>query len=561
VTKGSSVTDAFSTKWNATSLRTKMTTVSVLLLTIGLCVAGLGSISVLRTYLTGETDQKIGSLLSRLTPSMLELTYTSNGIGCSASPVPDYYIAVLDEDGAILCDNITYPAAQPDPGAMAALNVNSQEQAFTVPSSTGTGQWRLAVLPKTTSNNEYLTFVVAQNQAGTDILISRFAAIFLFFGLTVVILGGALTRLLVTSTFNPLREVEATAARFAAGDFSQRLGGATPNTEVGRLNRSLNAMLARIDLAFADRARTIDQMRRFVGDASHELRTPLVSVRGYAELYRMGALTTPDEVAQAMQRIEKEAIRMGELVTDLLELARIDEAKPLQLAEVDLIPLANDAALDTMAFAPGREVRVVVSEIEIPDETTDDLADAAEPASNRTPATLATGPMAFAGATFARLRGRRPRVIEQTVGSETAIEAVVSAPQAVVLVEENKIRQVLTNLLGNALRFSPEDTPIEILVQADRAHGLAVLSVVDHGEGIPPQIREKIFQRFWRADSSRNRDTGGSGLGLAIVASIVAAHKGEVQVVETPGGGATFRVILPLLPSAKKAEALPTSAE
>ena len=351
------MTDAFSTKWNATSLRTKMTTVSVLLLTIGLCVAGLGSISVLRNYLTGETDHKIDSLISTLNGQVLELSYTTDGIGCNAVAVPDYYIAVLDESGAIICDNITYPSPQPDPDAMAGLSFTSQDQAFTVQSSTGNGQWRIAGLPKTTPNNEYLTLIVGQNLAGTDVLISRFAAIFLFFGLTVVILGGALTRLLVTSTFNPLREVEATAARFAAGDFSQRLGGATPNTEVGRFNRSLNAMLARIDLAFADRARTIDQMRRFVGDASHELRTPLVSVRGYAELYRMGALTTPDEVAQAMQRIEKEAIRMGELVTDLLELARIDEAKPLQLAEVDLIPLANDAALDTMAFAPGREVR------------------------------------------------------------------------------------------------------------------------------------------------------------------------------------------------------------
>ena len=538
------MTDAFSTKWNATSLRTKMTTVSVLLLTIGLCVAGLGSISVLRTYLTGETDQKIGSLLSRLTPSMLELTYTSNGIGCSASPVPDYYIAVLDEDGAILCDNITYPAAQPDPGAMAALNVNSQEQAFTVPSSTGTGQWRLAVLPKTTSNNEYLTFVVAQNQAGTDILISRFAAIFLFFGLTVVILGGALTRLLVTSTFNPLREVEATAARFAAGDFSQRLGGATPNTEVGRLNRSLNAMLARIDLAFADRARTIDQMRRFVGDASHELRTPLVSVRGYAELYRMGALTTPDEVAQAMQRIEKEAIRMGELVTDLLELARIDEAKPLQLAEVDLIPLANDAALDAMASSPDRQVTVVVTEISPPEII--DTTDSADVADVTRPSAMATGPIAFAGATFARLR-RRPRVTKPETSEGGVVYTAATAPRALVLAEENKIRQVITNLMGNAMRFSPAGTPLEIGVEADRAQGLAIISVIDHGEGIPPQIREKIFQRFWRADTSRNRDTGGSGLGLAIVASIVAAHKGEVEVVETPGGGATFRVVLPLL--------------
>src|SRR5690606_8814143 len=91
------------------------------------------------------------------------------------------------------------------------------------------------------------------------------------------------------------------------------------------------------------------------------LRTPLVTVRGYAELYRMGALPSPDEVGQAMDRIEKEAVRMGGLVEDLLELARLDEAKPLQLAPVDLLPLARDAALDAMASAPERTVTVVVA--------------------------------------------------------------------------------------------------------------------------------------------------------------------------------------------------------
>ena len=119
---------------------------------------------------------------------------------------------------------------------------------------------------------------------------------------------------------------------------------------------------------------------------------------------------------------------------------------------------------------------------------------------------------------------------------------------AVVLADENKIRQVVTNLIGNAMRFTPDDSPLELIVSVDRVHRVGVLEVVDHGEGIPPQIREKIFQRFWRADSSRTRETGGSGLGLAIVSGIIASHKGEVTVRETPGGGATFRVSVPLLP-------------
>jgi two-component system OmpR family sensor kinase len=115
------------------------------------------------------------------------------------------------------------------------------------------------------------------------------------------------------------------------------------------------------------------------------------------------------------------------------------------------------------------------------------------------------------------------------------------------MAEENKIRQVLANLIGNALRFTSNDSPIELAVSVDERNRLATVDVIDHGEGIPPQIREKIFQRFWRADSSRTRETGGSGLGLAIVSSIVAAHGGTVRALETEGGGATFRVSLPLL--------------
>ena len=541
------MTDALTTRWNATSLRTKMTTVSVLLLTLGLLVAGLGSMSVLRTYLTQDADAKINNVLATINDQVIQLDDRLDGsLTCVVTPtLTSYYIAAVDESGGLMCTNRTGTSPHPATDELREANIWSQDEAVTVNSDPGSGHWRVVSAPRSTNSGHFLSVIVGYNLSEIDGVISRYAAIFMFFGLTVVILGGALTRLLVTSTFNPLREVEATAARFAAGDFTQRLGGATQNTEVGRLNRSLNAMLSQIDRAFADRAKTIDQMRRFVGDASHELRTPLVSVRGYAELYRMGALQKPEDVAQAMERIEKEAIRMGELVTDLLELARIDEAKPLQLAEVDLIPLASDAALDAMASSPDREVRVVVTEISPPAPADPD--DTVEMADPTRPAALGTGPIAFAGATIARLR-RRPRPAKSD--DDPDLELVLprlTATRAVVLAEENKIRQVITNLMGNAMRFSPAGTPIEIGIEADRSQGLAVLSIADHGEGIPPQIREKIFQRFWRADTSRNRDTGGSGLGLAIVASIVAAHKGEVQVVETPGGGATFRVILPLL--------------
>jgi two-component system OmpR family sensor kinase len=297
---------------------------------------------------------------------------------------------------------------------------------------------------------------------------------------------------LVTSTLRPLREVERTAARFAGGDFSQRLGSASSNTEVGRLTRSLNTMLSRIDRAFADRAETIDKMRRFIGDASHELRTPLVSVRGYAELYRMGAITKKADVTQAIGRIEKEAERMTALVTDLLELARLDEAQPFVIGPVDLGSLAHDAVLDAGASAKDRTITL-----------------------------WSAGELV-----------RDPQALEPVM----------------IKGEENKIRQVLVNLLQNAIRFSPPDTPIEVVFSRDRNRREGVVQVVDHGDGIPPQIREKIFDRLWRADSSRARETGGSGLGLAIVHTIVTRLEGTIDVEETPGGGATFVVSLPCVP-------------
>jgi two-component system OmpR family sensor kinase len=295
-----------------------------------------------------------------------------------------------------------------------------------------------------------------------------------------------------------------------------------------------------------------------------------------------------------MERIEKEAIRMGGLVEDLLELARLDETKPLALTRVDLLPLAQDAALDAMASSPGRHVTVLTShpaefDAEETPASSIDLAHSTGevapapltpppgPATETSPAKATpaktaatkgaaakgepsgTGTISFAGATLARLRTRRPKRTDAAVpAAETP--PVVEPPEldAVIMAEENKVRQVITNLMGNALRFSPADSPVELEVSVDRRNQRASISIIDHGEGIPPQIRDKIFQRFWRADTSRARETGGSGLGLAIVASIVASHNGSIEVVETPGGGATFRVWFPLAESPAAPQSLST---
>ncbi|TFC04784.1 HAMP domain-containing histidine kinase [Cryobacterium adonitolivorans] len=584
-------------RWSRISLRSKITGVTVLMLTLGLLVSGVGTMVILQNYVVQQVD---ASLQTEAQTTLMD--YRNSMANGNASGVDsDYFVAVYDQNG-VLKDRTwrdrprsSLPAVTMALDLPSVIAMNGAVQKLS--DAHGNTEFHAVAVPFViNSTGTYGTLLMAVSLQSAQNTVNTYLSIFLGFGVGVVLVGAMLTRLLVTTTFAPLREAERTAAAIADGDFSQRLGGATPNTEVGRLNRSLNTMLSRIDRAFKDRARTIDQMRRFVGDASHELRTPLVSVRGYAELYRMGALQTPEDVAQAMERIEKEAIRMGGLVEDLLELARLDETKPLSLTRVDLLPLAHDAALDAMASSPGRQVTVLTSNpSEFDDEppaasidlahSTGEVAPVSSsppqsPAADTTPAKATaakntaprgagakgeqpgTGTISFAGATLARLRTRRPKRTDAALpAAETP--AVVEAPpelDAVIMAEENKVRQVITNLMGNALRFSPADSPVELEVSVDRRNQRASISIIDHGEGIPPQIRDKIFQRFWRADTSRARETGGSGLGLAIVASIVASHNGSIEVLQTPGGGATFRVWFPLAESPAAPQSLTSPA-
>ncbi|CAH0139095.1 sensor histidine kinase [Plantibacter cousiniae (nom. nud.)] len=540
--------DSLSTWWSSVSLRTKITGVTVLVLAFGLLVAGMGTTPLLKEVLTQQANDSLvtaakGKIVGEISEDgQLQLDAPST-----------LFVAVYDTNGELRASSGWDDSIAPEhPAHLSANDVAaSGTQIYTTTNASGTIVYHAVSVPVTLDGFRTGAAWVAISMQGTDNTIATYLTIFFVLGVLIIVVGALLTRWLVTGTFEPLRQVERTAAAFADGDFSQRLAGSTPNTEVGRLSRSLNTMLARIDRAYSDRGKTIEQMRNFVGDASHELRTPLVSVRGYAELYRMGALQTPQDVAQAMERIEKEAIRMGALVEDLLQLARLDETRPLNVAPVDLLPIARDAALDTTAQAPGRTVQVVRDE-RMARAVDDDASETTgeSPSATDTPAqTNSTGPIF--GATFNRFRRRpKPSGDATTPDTKPIAEPLTLAVPPIVLGEENKIRQVVTNLIGNALRFTPADSPIELAVGTDARAGTASIAIVDHGEGIPPQIREKIFQRFWRADSSRTRETGGSGLGLAIVASIVAAHGGTVDVTETPGGGATFRVILPLAPSA-----------
>jgi two-component system OmpR family sensor kinase len=329
---------------------------------------------------------------------------------------------------------------------------------------------------------------------GMDKTVSILTQTLIMSGLGIVLLGGLTAWVLVERSLRSLRTVEHTAAQIAAGDLTLRVPEAPPGTEMGSLATSLNAMLTQIERAFAAQEASEARMRQFVSDASHELRTPVATIRGYGELYRMGALDTTDKVDDTMLRIEDAARRMGTLVNDLLVLARLDEGRPVAREDVDLVALARDSVQDLHALDPTREVVLVPLD--------------ADADSNGT---------------------------EGQVPDKLVVEG-----------DSDRLRQVITNLIGNVARHTPAGTPAEIALGVRQADGVAVLEVRDHGPGLTEQQGKRIFERFYRADSSRTRESGGSGLGMAIVAAIVGAHGGHVEVSDTPGGGLTVQVALPL---------------
>lgn len=355
-------------------------------------------------------------------------------------------------------------------------------------------------------------------------------------GIAIVLLGGSLSALIIRRTLQPLKRIEKTAAQIAAGDLSQRVPPAPENTEVGSLSSSLNIMLARIERSFHEQEQTTEKMKRFVSDASHELRTPLAAIHGYAELYTMqrdmpGALERADE---SIAHIERSSQRMTVLVEDLLSLARLDEGRGIDMTqEVSLTSLVTDATDDLHALDPEREVTLGTVTL--------------KPADGEHPCTL---------------------------------EAVDGQLQPITLIgDASRLRQVVTNIVGNVHRYTPSDSPVRVSMgtmlasinQRDLATlpsndaslrqfldaaevgqsmstgtAYAVLCFEDHGPGVPAETRSQLFERFFTADPSRARAKGGTGLGLAIAQSVVRAHQGFICATDTPGGGLTFTIVLPL---------------
>jgi two-component system OmpR family sensor kinase len=505
-------------------LRIKLISAVLALVAIALSIISIVGISVLRGYLLNQTDAQLENpdgwhgyvqhylFHPSLTVSfggLLWVAYLPSG-----SPAQLIVAPVTGQPGS---SQQVPPPAIPTSAAWLAAHDGVP---VTVPGESGDRKWRVIVYRQTfftpgqaTSTG---TVLVASDVTSVYQTVDALALIDLIVSGIVIVLLAVVGIAIVRSSLRPLTDIELTAEAIAAGDLSQRVPDRDPRTEVGRLGRSLNAMLTQIEAAFharerseASARRSEERMRQFVADASHELRTPLTAIRGYAEYYRQrggvgngarhaapgtaelgladgGRLTEPD-MDRIMQRVEQESARMGVLVEDMLLLARLDQQRPIERRPVDLLTLTADAVQDARMIAPQRK-------------------------------------------------------IELTVGRGAAF---------LVIGDEARLRQVITNLMSNALTHTPDGTPIDVRLLAHGPDGRltvpsVTLEVDDHGPGLSKEQADRVFERFYRADQARDRKTGGAGLGLAIVAALVTVHGGAVGVDTAPGSGAMFWITLPL---------------
>jgi two-component system OmpR family sensor kinase len=584
-----------------TPLRVKMVTAVLALTAIALAVISIAGISVLKNYLLNQADNTlqnsyahqaqnaVGQYLSGASPNTSYLAYViwiPSGGGRAVTVLEQvqggfHSGAGLGAGAGVPSQQPLPPPQIPDSAAWLAANNNHE---VTVPGQSGGYRWRVLVEAASFQNGNGSftsgTMIVAVNVTSVYNAIGQLTYLDLVVSglllLVILIVGIAVVR----ASLRPLTDIEKTAGAIAAGDLTRRVPDLDPRTEVGRLAQSLNAMLSQIEMAFDARAesefaarRSEERMRQFVADASHELRTPLTAIRGFAEYYRQrggvaeipgaagslppgsdagaaadeagaaaaeaGAVVSPRHGSNAepedragslaradldriMQRVEQESSRMGGLVEDMLLLARLDQQRPLERSTVDMLTLAADAVHDARVVAPDRSINL-------------------------------------------------------TVGSGAAL---------LVVGDEARLRQVIGNLINNALNHTPERSAIEVRVRLGSldewraaaaaarrgaAHGAGqaafaaarpnvqpfpavVFEIADQGPGLTQPQAEHVFERFYRADQARTRQSsGGAGLGLAIVAALVAAHGGNVWVESPPGGGAIFRIAIPLAPEARHA--------
>lgn len=482
-------------------LRVTMVVVIIVLMAVGLLIAGATSAAVLNNYLHRQVNEQLVQSVQRPRDGFRTPTPQMNqGFG----PFTDgLYIQIANSGG-----QIEQRGGQVDDPPVVSFPPTVIGVPYGTTSKSGGTTWQ--VITAEISPGEYLT--IGRDTTDITETVSNLITIELAVGGIVIVLAALGGYVLVRKSLEPLNQVEHAAGQIAQGDLSHRVPDLPEATEVGSLAKSLNAMLSQIEQSF-DQQRMSEQqareseerMRRFVADASHELRTPLTSILGYAELFQSrDPASLQIAGAEDVGRIESEASRMRVIVEDLLLLAKLDEERPLELEPVDLLSVATDAVHSIQVVAPSRVIDLRI--------------DAGEP----------------------------PMVKGDAQG----------------------LRRVLLNLLQNAVAYTPPDTPIHVTLDVNRAAGPGavdnvVVEVRDFGPGLDNEDLSRIFERFYRGEKSRSRETGGMGLGLSIVESIVKSHGGNVTAIRGDqrdeavglgdfeaadlGPGTIFRVELPLV--------------
>jgi two-component system OmpR family sensor kinase len=471
-------------------LRLKLLIAVIVLVFAGLAVSNVVTYTTLRSSLFKKVDQQLAASEYQIAREVAEGFHPQGGPGGPADYPGGTYGEIRGSDGTVLAHKtfmLSGTSSLPLPSLPRMLPRSGAPTTgpdlFTVGSAGGTIRYRVLVddLPiRVGTEDQTGTLVVAVPLTDVDDTLSRLRLIAGIVAGAVLLGLGFLSWWLVRRGLRPLERMGDTAGAIAAGDLTRRVDPAEERTEIGRLGLALNSMLAQIEAAFEERRASESRLRRFVADASHELRTPLTSIRGYAELFRRGAESRPEDLAKSMQRIEAEASRMGVLVDDLLLLARLDQGRPLERQPVDLAKVANDAVESARAIAPDRQIDLSVN------------------------------------------------------GSASLIG------------DEGRLRQVVDNLIDNSRVHTPAGIPVRVFVAKHRDE--VVLSVADEGPGLSPEVADRVFERFYRGDPARSRETGGAGLGLSIVSAIVEAHGGTVSAAASDVG-AIFEVRLPSLPA------------
>jgi two-component system OmpR family sensor kinase len=510
-------------------LRVKLVSAVLALVFAALTLISVSSTFALRRYLLGRVDDELASFAVEARSNTRYITAQNlDDYDLSRGFPSEYMLGIYSFTGVgnNVWNGKTFTADDMPPhySTLASIEAHIAVQPYTVSSTNGQEHWRMLI-----TNTEQGDFLyVGRNLSEVEGAVGQLVWLDLLIGGAVLIALASVGAGVVRTSLRPLTNIEKTAAAIAAGDLTRRVPDPEPDrddpqSELGRLSKALNAMLTQIEAAFTARAhselaaraaessardaaeaaklsearavRSEGKMRQFVADASHELRTPLTTIRGFAELYRQGAVQDPEDVARLVRRIEDEASRMGLLVEDLLLLARLDRERPIALAPVELPVLAIDAVQAAQAVAPERSI-----ELDIQDKSED---------------LIAYG-------------------------------------------DDARLRQVIGNLMTNALVHTPPEASVTLRLYAESGNR-AVVEIADTGPGLSESQRDHVFERFYRADEARTRHTDreatGTGLGLAIVAAIVRAHNGTVEVISPPGQGATFRVTLPALPFTENIQA------